>query len=320
MTSIFFSRNTHPDIKASVLSVVGIDSDQWYEKYLGLPAVIGHSKVQAFAGVKGKVWDIINEWKEKFLSQAGKEILLKAVIQAIPIYTMSVFQLPKTMCKDLNSMMSKFWWGLKENNSKAAWMSWERMRKSKESGGLGFRDLESFNMALLAKQGWRIVQYPDSLVARIYKEKYFSRSTFLETPLGKTPSYAWRSIWNSKKLLQDGLVWLVGDGRTAEIWGEKWLDSPVTYSIQTPARGLDHEATMSALIDEDTNWWNGSLVEEIFMANEVERICGMVISPNKQADQLVWMGNKNGDFSVKSAYHLARDRLDNGRWEQLYAT
>jgi hypothetical protein len=67
---------------------------------------------------------------------------------------------------------------------------------------------------------------------------------------------------------------------------------------------------MSALIDDDTNWWKRSLVEEIFIADEVERICRMVISPNKQADQLVWVGNKNGNVSVKSAYHLERDRIE----------
>ena len=51
----------------------------------------------------------MNGWKEKFISQAGKEVLLKAVVQAIPTYTMSVFQLPKTLCKEISSMMSKFW-------------------------------------------------------------------------------------------------------------------------------------------------------------------------------------------------------------------
>jgi hypothetical protein len=60
---------------------------------------------------------------EKFLSQAGREILIKAVIQAIPTYTMSVFQLPKSLCTEINAMMGRFWWGAKENESKIAWIS-----------------------------------------------------------------------------------------------------------------------------------------------------------------------------------------------------
>ena len=57
-------------------------------------------------------------WKEKFLSHAGKEILLKAVVQAIPTYTVSVFQIPKTLCNEINLMISKFWWAHKGNEKK----------------------------------------------------------------------------------------------------------------------------------------------------------------------------------------------------------
>jgi hypothetical protein len=80
------------------------------------------------------------------------EILLKAVIQAIRTYSMSVFHLPTTLCKEINKLMQRFWWGHKENNNKINWMSWERMGVSKDKGGLGFRDLVIFNKALLAKQ------------------------------------------------------------------------------------------------------------------------------------------------------------------------
>jgi hypothetical protein len=93
-------------------------------------------------------------WKEKFLSHTGKEILIKSILQAIPTYTMSVFQLLSSLCHDINSLMAKFWWGHKENVNKIAWMSQKKMGKIKCKGGLGFRELESFNLALLAKQGF----------------------------------------------------------------------------------------------------------------------------------------------------------------------
>jgi hypothetical protein len=152
-TSIFFSKNTKSATKGHIKAVAGVGSTTRYEKYLGLPSLIGRSRVSSFNGIKGKIWERINGWKEKILSQAGKEVLLKAVVQAIPTYTMSVFQLPKTLCKDINSMMAQFWWGKKDKKSGMAWLSWKKMGLLKDSGGLGYRDLECFNMALLAKQG-----------------------------------------------------------------------------------------------------------------------------------------------------------------------
>lgn len=97
--------------------MVGLNATQSYEKYLGLPSLIGRWRVCSFKNIVGRIWDRLNGWKEKFLSQARKGVLLKAVIQAIPTYVMSVFQLPKTLCQKVNSMMSRFWWGDKNNLS-----------------------------------------------------------------------------------------------------------------------------------------------------------------------------------------------------------
>lgn len=61
------------------------------------------------------------------------------------------------------------------------------------------------------------------------------------------------------------------------------------------------------LIDEDSRWWNSTLIREIFSEEEAGRIYGIPICPNKTSDILVWVGNKNGDFTVRSAYHMAKE-------------
>jgi ribonuclease HI len=308
-TSIFFSKNTKREAKEFILSTAGVTSSAHYESYLGLPALIGRSKVSSFSVLKGRIWERMNGWKEKFLSQAGKEVLLKAVIQAIPTYTMSVFQLPKTLCKEVCSMMSKFWWGHKGNDSRVAWMKWSKMGRAKENGGLGFRDLEVFNLALLAKQGWRLIQYPDSLVARIFKEKYYPNGSFLDSNLGRRPSYAWRSIYNAKHLLTKGLVWRVGDGTSIKIWNDRWLPTLGSHKVQSPVQVLSADARVCDLLDTDTNWWKTDLVSRIFGVAEAEAICSIPVCPRTRQDKLVWLGTKHGVYTVRSAYHMG---MENG--------
>ena len=129
--------------------------------------MIGRSKKQIFTEVRERVGKKMTGWKEKLLSIGGREILIKAVAQAVPTYTMGCFLLPKGLCEDIEGMMRNFWWGQKNQESKMAWVSWSRMCKSKLEEGMGFRDLYAFNLAMLAKQGWRMLENPTSLMAHM---------------------------------------------------------------------------------------------------------------------------------------------------------
>jgi hypothetical protein len=175
---------------------------------------------------------------------------------------------------------------------------------------MGYRDLECFNMALLVKQGWRLIQNPESLVARIFRENYYGGETFLNARLGKRPSYAWRSICNARSLLKDGLIWRVGDGKSINIWGDRWIPSPCTYEIQSPIGSFARDTKVCDLVDSSTKWWNISLVTSIFSEVEAAMILSLPICPQSQQDRVVWVGTRTGFFSVKSAYHMAKEKMD----------
>ncbi|XP_059431595.1 uncharacterized mitochondrial protein AtMg00310-like [Corylus avellana] len=156
--------------------------------------------------------------------------------------------------------MARFWWGHKQNDNWIAWMSWSKLGKAKTMGGMGYHDLEWFNIALLAKQGWRLIQNPHGLVSRILTEKYYPHGNFMEADLGRSPSYVWRSIWKARKLLNLGMAWRVGDGSKIGIWKDKWVCRGTVGHVQTLVRILAHDAKVSELIDADTNWWNTALI------------------------------------------------------------
>lgn len=90
-TAVFFSKNTPPPIRAQMMAELGITQIASNDKYLGLPVHIGKSRKSAFEYIKQRVWAKIQGWQQKLLSKAGKEILIKAVAQAIPTYAMSRF-------------------------------------------------------------------------------------------------------------------------------------------------------------------------------------------------------------------------------------
>ena len=97
-----------------------------------------------------------------------------------------------------------------------AWMSWEKLCTPKASGGMGFRDLRSFNLALLEKQGWQLQQGSNSLFYKVFKSKYFSEIDFVNAQKGRNPSYVWRSILAYSPLLIKGCV---GKLEMAKVFG-----------------------------------------------------------------------------------------------------
>ena len=169
------------------------------EKYLGLPMPNGKSKVGTFKELQEKISKRV--MKEKYISKVGWEILIKTVAQAIPTYSMSLFKLPRSICDNINSLVARYWWGQNQEDRKIHWIKWNKMCNSKKKGGLGFRDLQAFNLAMLAKQAWCLIHNNGSLFYRVYKARYFPNTSFLDAELGNNPSFVWRSLLAARVII-----------------------------------------------------------------------------------------------------------------------
>lgn len=136
------------------------------------------------------------------------------------------------------------------------------MCKPKSEGGLGFRNIEAFNQALLAKQSWRLLKNPDLLVAHVFKARYFPFTNFLNSNVGYNPSFVWRSLHRVKRLLEKGLYWSIGSGRRVSVYGDKWLPRPSSFKEVSPPI-LHEEAKVADLILENGHW-NLDLIKKNF--------------------------------------------------------
>lgn len=183
----------------------------------------GRSKVSTFREVQERVSKRVMGWKEKHISKAGREVLIKTVAQAIPTYAMSIFKLPRAVCKGINLTLAKYWWGQSRNERKIHWINWGRLCTPKDRGGVGFCDIHAFNLAMLAKQSWWLTQETYSLFYRVYKARYFLTCNFMEAKLGSNPSFVWRNLLSARDVLWEGSIWSIGDGGTAGIKSHRWL-------------------------------------------------------------------------------------------------
>uniref|UniRef100_A0A803MS15 Reverse transcriptase zinc-binding domain-containing protein n=1 Tax=Chenopodium quinoa TaxID=63459 RepID=A0A803MS15_CHEQI len=158
-----------------------------HDRYLGLPTVVGRSKKVITKGVKDKLWKKLQGWKGM-------------------------------------SLVAQFWWGQKQGERKIHWLSWKKLCKPKNEGGLGLRDPKLFNWALLGKQAWRLVLKSGTLIEQVLKGRYYPNSSFMEANVGVNPSYKWCGIAETRWVVRRVMRWRIGDGESVRVWTNQWLE------------------------------------------------------------------------------------------------
>ncbi|XP_019171157.1 PREDICTED: uncharacterized protein LOC109166713 [Ipomoea nil] len=140
-SNVCYSRNTGQYDKDMLEQILGVTQAPNFGKYLGLPSFVGRNKMAVFAYIEDKIRQRIGSWNKKLLSQAAIE-----------------------------RAMNRYWWGTGTDRG-IHWKAWDKLCIPKKHGGLGFKDLRAFNLAMLGKQAWRLLTNTDSLVARVYKAR-----------------------------------------------------------------------------------------------------------------------------------------------------
>ena len=259
----------------------------------------------------------------------GNEVFIKSIAQAILVYAMMVFKIPKNICKGISDAISQFWWGDDNEHKKIHWKAWWKLCIPKRRGGMGFRDLHSFNIAMLAKHVRRLLSDLYSLSARVMRARYYPDGKLLNAKLKSGSSYTWQSVLAGLECFKRGCIWRVGDGSQINIWEDNWIPSSHNLKIQTP-RGTNIVRTVNELINPVDGSWDEDLINSLLWPTDVHCILQIPISPGRE-DVVAWHHNRNGLFTVRSAYHsqweykFERGRTgeasgvgDNPVWDKLW--
>ena len=269
-------------------------------KYLGVNFKLRGNRISDFQDLIDKISSKLQGWKSKLLSQAGRLTLISLVLNSIPIYTFSVFKVPETVCKRLDSLINAFWWGHDPGRKKLHMTNWETITKPKTQGGLGIKKFGPMNKALLTKQYWRIKNNPNLLLSKTLKAKYCPNGDLHFHKPNQKASWIWRNIMcqHNPKLCQAS--WRVGRGYNIPISHPAW------FKIKriTPPCLQNQITTVADLIDYRTTSWNTNLIYQLYDKQDSDQILSItlpVVENNAAPNKLIWPHSLNGEYQVQKS-------------------
>ncbi|KHN30898.1 Putative ribonuclease H protein, partial [Glycine soja] len=258
--------------------------------------------------------------KQKHLSFGGRVTLIRSILTSIPIYFLSFFRIPAKVAAKLTQIQRRFLWGGGLDQKKIAWVKWETICLPKEKGGLGIKDITTFNRALLGKWRWNMMQQSSDLWAKILDSKYGGWRSLADGRRSSNGSLWWQDLmevtheYQLNNIIQQETIWKVGCGDKARFWEDKWtgdgeiliMKYPRLYQISSQ----QHQTVQQMGRHTDTAWewnfrWRRPLFDcEIVVATRfLEDTTQIHIHPHL-ADCWKWRAEPNGQYTTRSAYLL----------------
>ncbi|KAL8155862.1 hypothetical protein AgCh_001058 [Apium graveolens] len=284
-SSIFFSTNTAVSERGRVEEILGMQTATEHSRYLGLPSTMGRNKTAVLGFLKEKMRSKVESWSGRWMVKAGYGTNYVQVLVA----------------------------SVGSSKEGIHWLSWDKLVIHKDKGGMGFRSLRDFNLAILGKQGWRLMANDSSLVNRVFKAKYYPNGSFLTASLGHNPSFVWRSILEAQSLVKEGCRWSIVDGASVQVLNQPWLpcvDNPYITSTHPGLVG----AKVNQLMCTGERVWDGEILDDLLNDRDKQLIQNVMLSDEVGPDQHYWNMEASGNYTVKSAYNFLQ-RL-HGRWNE----
>lgn len=308
-SSISFSSKTLSETRLSVKQQLGIEKEGGVRKYIGLPEHFGRKKRDLFSSIVDKIYQRSISWSAQILSTDGKATMQQYMLSPIPNFAMSCFLLPLGLCKKIQSVLIRFWWDSKAGVHKIWWLSWDKLTQPKSLGGLGFRDIEAFNIALLTKIAWRLITAPYSLFSRIILGKYCHKTSFLKVSAGYVISMD-GEVFSKGVILLQHLGKAIGDGEYTNLWNDSWMQPKTNLKPYGPVFLLDKDLMVSDILTRETKEWNLERINNLLpeLATHILSLRPSLLGTH---DAYIWPLQQSGTYSVKSGYFAMRTTCSN---------
>ncbi|GAU43110.1 hypothetical protein TSUD_373050 [Trifolium subterraneum] len=299
-------------------------------KYLGLPVGANPKNGSTWEPLLDHLRKRLNSWRNKHISFGGRIVMLNAVLNAIPIFYLSLLKMPVNVWKQVVRLQRVFLWGGVKGGNKIKWVKWSVVCRAKNKGGLGVRDVRIVNLSLLAKWRWRLLLpgrplWKEILVAK-YGEHILHRVDWSDYRIPSSASKWWKDICSIDKVVEDK-NWLVeevgrkvGNGNSTSFWSTKWIgDAPLSVIFPRLFSLSNHKDCMVRDFyedDGDNERWRFSWRRELFQweVDRLTRLKELLVSFvfSSDDDSWIWRPDPDGVFSVKSAYNLLIEELRSG--------
>ncbi|KAL8463642.1 hypothetical protein ACS0TY_034336 [Phlomoides rotata] len=217
---------------AYMADILGCEVGVIHFFYLGLNVGINNRQAASWDKLVDKIRRRLALWNDKHISLEGRITLIQAVLSAVLIYCLSFYRLPRKTLREIVQIQRKFIWGVCEDSSKIPWVIWEDICKKKENGGLGIRNLERFNFALVSKWAWRFLNESNCLWAKVIKSKCGSLGPSGGSCFGRcrvAKSGWWKDVCEffvggEGGGMREDCEIMMGNGNKTSFWLDRWIE------------------------------------------------------------------------------------------------
>ncbi|KAJ9555885.1 hypothetical protein OSB04_010499 [Centaurea solstitialis] len=221
-SSVYFA-NVHPDTVREILHILPFQPGNLPFRYLGVPLSAKRLVVSDFAILIAKIRSRILNWKSKSLSFGGRLQLIKAVLESLQLYWMSVFTLPSSVIQSIEALFRSFLWAQSDVSKGKNRVAWDVVCRPKKSGGLGIKRMGLWNRALLTTHVYDVLRRKKSLwVSWIYIHRLHNVH-FWNAPIISNSSWIWRKLLELREQVRPFFLSYIGDGKTVNAWEDKWI-------------------------------------------------------------------------------------------------